>query len=83
MRDETERATRLASTSSTTDTMNISFTILRKVVVDDDINIGNIKTTSGDVSSDKDVARASAELVEGSKTGGLRKLAMQGKGGEA
>ena len=63
--------TRLARTSSTTDTMDVGLGVLGKIVVDNAVDVGDIETTSSNVGSDEDLAGTGTELVQGTETGRL------------
>lgn len=73
--DETNSDTTLTSTCSTADTMNVSLTVRRQVVIKHNIDRGNIQTSGGHIRGDKNISAAGAEFTQGTETGGLRELA--------
>lgn len=62
--EERGRDTGVASTASTTDTVDVVVNVRREIVVDDVGDVGNVETTSGDGSSDHDGRAARTERSE-------------------
>ena len=62
--------------------MDVIFTVLRHVVVDDDVDSRDVETAGCDVGGDEDVPLASLELVESAETLGLTHLPVNRDGPE-
>jgi hypothetical protein len=62
--EERVRGTRSAGTSGTTDSVDVILDVVRHVVVDDNFDVLNIQTTSGDIGGDENRLTAFTELTE-------------------
>ena len=78
--EEGSGSTSVASTTGTTDTVNVIVDVGRKVIVDDVGNIGDIETTSGDGSGDQDGSVTLTEGLEGHFTLPLGSVTMNRRG---
>lgn len=83
LRNHANGHTGFTSSGSTADSVNICLGILGQIVVEDDVDLGDIQTTSSNIRSYQDIASARAELVERAQTRRLRELAVEGDGAEA
>jgi len=70
--DQVDSQTKMSKSSRTTDTMEISFRVLRKVKVDHNVDGLDINTTSKQIRADKVAADSIAEVVENTVTVGLK-----------
>jgi hypothetical protein len=80
--EESGRNTSVSGTTGTTNTVNVVVDIRGKIVVDDVGDVGNIKTTSSNGSSNQDGAAAVAEVLEGALTLTLGAVTVNRGGGE-
>ena len=79
---EGDRLATAPSTCGTTDSVNIVLRVGRQVIVDDEVDRGDIEPTRGDVGRDEDGLGARFELVQSSESLRLRELTVQGDGRE-
>ena len=68
--------TQMPKSTRTTNTMKVSFAILREIKVDDNIYCLNIDTTSKEIGADEVTAHAIAEVVENAITVRLQHFCM-------
>lgn len=82
LRDESDGFTGTTCTGSTTDTVDVVFRICRHVVVDDEIDERNVKTTRSNVGGHQNASSTGFKLVQTCQSEALGHLAMQWDGWE-
>src|SRR4051794_25110694 len=80
--DEVNGHSLSAETTSTTDSVNVIFSVCGKVIVDDERDLLHVDTTSQEVGSDKYTGRAGAEFLHDYVTLSLLHVAVHGRHGE-
>lgn len=80
--DKGDSQTLGTETTSTTDTVEVGVGNLGNIVVDDDVDAGNINTTGKDIGSDQDTLVELLERLEAGDTLILSHLRMNADGGE-
>ena len=82
LRDEVNGNALSAETASTTDAVNVVFSVCGKVVVDDERDLLHVDTTGQEIGSDKYTGRAGAEFLHDDVTLSLLHVAVHGRHGE-
>ena len=76
--EEGDCLSRLASPTSSTDTMNVVLDVLREVVVDNVLNVRNVQTSTGYIGGNENGNLALAEVFQGSVALGLVFITVDG-----
>ena len=74
--NKVDSQTQMPKSTRTTNAVKVSFTVLRKIKVDNNIYCLNIDTTSKEIGADEVTAHAVAEVVENAITVGLQHFCM-------
>ena len=74
--NKVDSQTQMPKSTRATNAMKVSFAVLRKIKVNDDVYCLNIDTTSKEIGADEVTAHAVAEVVENAITVGLQHFCM-------